>query len=170
MDSISSRGSQLMEAAAAAPEEVDAEAPAPPASEGRRRGRPRGAGRSPGEPAIAAEHLDALGNGKLVLRATGRFILVNEADIAWLDAAGNYVRFHVGPDVHVVLGTLAGAEKILQKPTFVRIQRSTILNLDAVQEFVRGAYGDYVAVLADGTRLTVGRSYRKTVSALLKSL
>jgi two-component system, LytTR family, response regulator len=122
------------------------------------------------QPSIAVRPLPGLGADKLVLRTTGRYILVPEAEIAWIDAAGNRVRFHVGAAVHVVAGTLSGVERILRLPTLVRIQRSTILNLGAVREVVRSAYGDLIAVLADGTRLTVGRSYRKALAGLLGSV
>jgi len=96
----------------------------------------------------------------LILRVRGRVIVVDEASIDWIDGAGNYVRLHAGPERHRVRGTLKDLEAVLP-PRFVRSHRSTIVNLAAVHEFVRTPFGDLIAVLRTGDRLTVGRAYRR---------
>jgi len=100
----------------------------------------------------------------LILRFRGRVSIVDEASIERIDGAGNYVRFHVGMEKHRVRGTLKDLEKVLS-PRFVRSHRSTIVNVAAVQEFVRTPFGDLIAVLRTGDRLTVGRTYRRHVEA-----
>ena len=100
----------------------------------------------------------------LILRLRGRVIVVDEANIDWIDGAANYVRLHAGPERHRVRGTLKDLEAVLP-PRFVRSHRSTIVNLAAVHEFVRTPFGDLIAVLRTGDRLTVGRAYRRTVEA-----
>jgi DNA-binding LytR/AlgR family response regulator len=100
----------------------------------------------------------------LVLRVRGRVIVVDEAGIDWIDGAGNYVRLHIGRERHRVRGTLKDLEGVLP-PRFVRSHRSTILNLAAVHEFVRTPFGDLVALLRTGDRVTVGRTYRRQVEA-----
>jgi two-component system LytT family response regulator len=99
-----------------------------------------------------------------ILRVRGRVIVVDEASIEWIDGAGNYVRFHVGMEQHRVRGTLKDLEGVLP-PQFVRSHRSTIINVAAVQEFVRTPFGDLIAVLRTGDRLTVGRTFRRSVEA-----
>ncbi len=100
----------------------------------------------------------------LILRFRGRVIIVDEASIERIDGAGHYVRFHVGMEEHRVRGTLKDLEKVLP-PQFVRSHRSTIINVAAVHEFVRTRFGDLVAVLRSGARLTVGRTFRPGVEA-----
>ncbi len=108
------------------------------------------------------------GRGKpgpvVILRVRGRVIVVDEATIGWIDGAGNYVRFHAGREKHRVRGTLGSLAGILS-PQFVRSHRSTIINVAAVQEFVRTPFGDLVVVMRSGDRLTVGRSFRRNVEA-----
>jgi DNA-binding LytR/AlgR family response regulator len=65
---------------------------------------------------------------------------------------------------HRVRGTLKDLEKVLP-PQFVRSHRSTIINAAAVHEFVRTPFGDLIAVLRSGARLTVGRTFRHSVEA-----
>jgi two-component system LytT family response regulator len=100
----------------------------------------------------------------VILRLRGRIIVVDEASIEWIDGAGNFVRFHVGMDKHRVRGTLKDLEGMLA-PQFVRSHRSTIINVAFVHEFVRTPFGDLVAVLRTGDRLTVGRTFRRNVEA-----
>ncbi|HEV3076168.1 MAG TPA: LytTR family DNA-binding domain-containing protein [Thermoanaerobaculia bacterium] len=102
----------------------------------------------------------------LILRVRGRVILLEEAGIDWIDGAANYVRLHAGGERHRVRGTLKDLEGVLP-PHFVRSHRSTIVNLATVLAFVRTPFGDLVAVLRTGDRLTVGRTYRRHVEAAL---
>lgn len=106
---------------------------------------------------------------KIILRTRGRVIVVDEGEIDWVDAAGNYVRVHVGPARHQVRGTLKDVEAVLTSSgdRFVRVHRSTIVNLHSVREFVRTPYGDLIALLRNGQRLAVGRVYRSRIEALL---
>jgi two-component system LytT family response regulator len=104
---------------------------------------------------------------KLILRVRGRVIVIDEADLEWVDGAGNYVRFHVGADRHRVRLTLKEVERLLPPRRFVRVHRSTVVNINAVREFLRTPYGDLIAVLRCGQRLGVGRLYRSHVEATL---
>ena len=107
---------------------------------------------------------------KISLRLRGRrVIVVDESAIECVDGAGNYVRIHVGAAKHQVRGTLKEVEEVLARTGehFVRVHRSTIVNLRSVREFGRTQYGDLIAVLRGGQRLTVGRVYRGKVEALL---
>jgi two-component system LytT family response regulator len=107
---------------------------------------------------------------RISLRVRGRrVIVVDESAIECVDGAGNYVRIHVGAAKHEVRGTLKEVEEVLAAAGehFVRVHRSTIINLRSVREFGRTQYGDLIAVLRSGQRLTVGRVYRGKVEALL---
>jgi two-component system, LytTR family, response regulator len=104
---------------------------------------------------------------KIILRTRRRVIVLNEKDVEWIDAAGNYIRFHAGPAQHKVRGTLKDIEQLLPGARFVRVHRSTIVNIESVREFVRTPYGDLIAVLNHGQRLAVGRLFRGNVEAVL---
>jgi DNA-binding LytR/AlgR family response regulator len=112
----------------------------------------------------------ALG-AKIILRIRGRVIVVDEGEIEWIDGAGNYVRIHVGAAKHQVRGTLKEVEQVLAGAgeRFVRVHRSTVVNIHSVREFLRTPYGDLIAVLRGGQRLAVGRVYRARIEALLET-
>jgi two-component system LytT family response regulator len=70
---------------------------------------------------------------RLVVKSSGRIFFVRTADIDWCEAEGNYVRVHVGPQEHLVRDTMNRMEAQLDTTQFVRIHRSTIVNVDRIQ-------------------------------------
>jgi len=87
-----------------------------------------------------------------------RYIAVEEVD--WFEAEGNYVRIHRGDGSYLIRNTLTGLAERLDPSRFVRIHRSTIVNLDRVAEVQPWAGGDYVAILRNRSTLKVSRKYR----------
>ena len=104
---------------------------------------------------------------RLVVRDGGRVFFLRAADIDWVEAAGNYVSLHIGTRTHLLRETMAHMEKRLDSGTFARIHRSTIVNLDRIRELQPDFNGDHVVLLADGTKLALGRSYRDRLQTRL---
>jgi hypothetical protein len=73
-----------------------------------------------------------------------------------------------GPATHLVRDTMNGLAEELDAEKFVRIHRSTIVQIDRIRELLPAFHGDFVVVLHDGTRLTMSRGYRQQVEALLR--
>jgi two-component system LytT family response regulator len=86
--------------------------------------------------------------------------LVRVEDVDWFEAEGNYVRLHVGTTNHLIRSTLRGMADQLDPSTFIRIHRSTIVNVNRIREIQPWFGGDYIALLHDGRQLRVSRSYR----------
>lgn len=89
-----------------------------------------------------------------------RFRFVPASAVDWIEAAGNYVRLHSEGGTYRIRSTLGGLEERLDPTRFVRIHRSTIVNLDRVREVQPWFSGDYLAILATGDQLRVSRTYR----------
>ena len=60
-------------------------------------------------------------------------------------------------------------ETKLDPEKFLRIHRSTIVNIDRIKELHPHFNGDYVVLLHDGTELKLSRSRREQVQAILKT-
>jgi two-component system, LytTR family, response regulator len=118
--------------------------------------------RSPGANPPPPERRD-----RLVIKSSGRIYFIRTRDIDWCEASGNYVRLHVGTQTHLVRGTMAHIESQLDQAQFVRIHRSTIVNVDRIQELHSSFGGEYVVLLHDKTRLTLSRGYREGLQAKL---
>ena len=55
----------------------------------------------------------------------------------------------------------------LDPDRFVRVHRSSIVQIDRVKELIPDFHGDFTLVLKSGTRLTLSRTYRAKVETLL---
>jgi two-component system, LytTR family, response regulator len=106
---------------------------------------------------------------RIVVKDAGRVMFVRPGEIDWLDAAGNYVRLHVGKDTHLLRETMAGIEARLEPDRFIRISRSVIVNLDRVKEVQPLFNGSYAFVLTDGAKIESSRRYRQKLAVLFES-
>lgn len=100
---------------------------------------------------------------RLAIKSRGQVIFVKVTDIDWIEAAGYYACLHVGNDTHIIRRTLADLEHDLEAEGFVRIHRSTIVNLERVAGLVLQAEGEYQVVLTSKVQLQLSRRYRKRV-------
>lgn len=105
---------------------------------------------------------------RIAVRTGTRQILLRTSDVEWIEAEENYIRIHVGAQSYLMRHTLAAMEKKLDPAKFVRIQRTAIVNVDAVTELQTRGRDDY-AVLQSGTRIPLSRLYRAKLDALLDS-
>lgn len=105
---------------------------------------------------------------RLVVKSGGRVFFLRTDQIDWIEAAGNYVRLHLGEESHLFRETMTRMEARLDARQFVRIHRSRIVNTDRVKELQPWFNGEYVVVLQSGTRLTLSRGYRDKLQEQLK--
>jgi two-component system LytT family response regulator len=104
---------------------------------------------------------------RVVIKSEGRVFFVRVEDIDWIEAAGNYLRLHVGRETHLLRETMNGLEGRLDPAQFVRIHRSTMVQFDRIRELQPWFHGDYRVLLRDGTELTLSRGYRQKLQELL---
>jgi two-component system, LytTR family, response regulator len=88
-----------------------------------------------------------------------RLVPVDEID--WFESAGNYVRLHVGSERFLLRQTMQALEQKLDPTQFVRIHRTTIVNLQRIRDTRPASHGDHIVVLRDGTQLQMSRAYRE---------
>lgn len=100
---------------------------------------------------------------RLLVKDDGRMFFVKVADIDWIEADRNYVRLHVGGTTHTIRDRISRLEDTLDPRVFARIHRSTIVNLNRIQEMQQWFSGDYVVILQNGARLRLSRHYREQV-------
>jgi two-component system LytT family response regulator len=98
---------------------------------------------------------------RLVVKSGGRVFFLRTDEIDWIEAAGNYVRLHLGSENHLFRETMNRMESRLDSRRFARIHRSRIVNTERIKELQPWFNGDYVVILRDGTRLMLSRGYRE---------
>ena len=97
---------------------------------------------------------------RILIKDRGKVIIVNEADVDWIEAEGDYVRVHTGGRGHLLRETMAAMAERLDPARFARIHRSTIVNVSRIRELKPHPNREYTVVLQDGTRLKLSRGYR----------
>jgi two-component system LytT family response regulator len=101
---------------------------------------------------------------RFVVKSGGRVQFVKTDAVKWVEAAGDYVKLHTADRAHLLRKTMKEMETALPADRFVRIHRSTIMNVDALREMrPHGANNEYVVILSDGTERKLSRTYREEV-------
>ena len=114
--------------------------------------------RTKAAPATALERLE--------VKADGRTLYLEPADILLIEAAGNYVELHrAGNKMLLVRGTLAEFEARLGTQGFIRIHRSRLVNRGRIASFEATPSGDLRIVMDDGRELSGSRRYRDQLKA-----
>jgi two-component system LytT family response regulator len=102
---------------------------------------------------------------RFAVRSAGRIVFLRAEEIDWIAAAGNYVYLHSGGAAHLIRATLKTIERQLDPERFVRVHRSTIVNVDAVRELIPASHGDSELLLRDGTRTAASRTFSERLRA-----
>ena len=104
---------------------------------------------------------------RLIVPSGHRKIFIRPEDVDWIEADRNYIRVHVGDRAYLLRENLTRIASVLDPAVFCRIHRSTIVNIDRIETVESLLHGEYVVVLHDGTKLTSGRSYRRSLLAVM---
>jgi two-component system LytT family response regulator len=105
---------------------------------------------------------------RLLIQEDSRSIFVAVKDISWVEADRNYVLLHCGKKTHTLRSTLDAVQNMLDPKLFVRINRGTLVKLDAVRELLPWFHGEYKVMLHDNTELRWSRRYVSQRPELLK--
>jgi two-component system LytT family response regulator len=106
-----------------------------------------------------------MSRSRFLIPVRDKTIVVDAADIDWIEASDYYVTLHSGASAHLLRQTMDEIETQLDEHLFFRVHRSTIVNVDRVREIHPLFRGDCALVLADGQRLKLSRSRRKDFEA-----
>ena len=107
---------------------------------------------------------------RLMIKVSGRVMLLKVNEIDFIEADGNYAKLHVGRKAHLLREKMHDLEARLDPAKFVRIHRSVIVNLDRIKEMQPHFNGDYIIILEDGRQLRLSRTRRETLEARLKAV
>jgi two-component system LytT family response regulator len=114
----------------------------------------------PGSPTKAHK-----GQERLFLRSNGEIYPMTLENILWIEADGDYIRLHGVDKTHYVRMSLLKVMDKLDPAHFVRVHRSTIVNLRRMRKISAAVFGEYTVELTNGMKLKVSRTYVKNLKA-----
>jgi len=97
---------------------------------------------------------------RLAIRDGGRTTWVNQDDIEWIDAAGDYMCVQALGTTYIMRKTMKELEQELDESILQRIHRSTIVNVKLVREMESHINGEYFLTLDSGHRVKLSRTYK----------
>ena len=104
---------------------------------------------------------------RIMVRGAGKISFLRTEEIDWIGAEGDYVCLHTQGKSHLVREKISELEQRLDPSCFGRIHRSTIINLNRMKEIQPLFSGEYVVIMNDGRKLTLSRTYRDKLFAIL---
>jgi two-component system LytT family response regulator len=107
---------------------------------------------------------------RLLVQKSGRAVFVPVTEIDWAEADRNYVVLHCGAEEHVLRTTIESVERMLDPRLFVRINRSSLVRLDAVRELIPWFHGEFKVMLPNEIELRWSRRYVGQRPELLRPL
>jgi two-component system LytT family response regulator len=105
---------------------------------------------------------------QLIIRDSGRTLVIPWRDIVWIEAEDYCARIHLHDRTVLVRDSLRALADALDRGGFVRVHRSAIANVACIRELVPLASGDQRLTLDDGTVLKVSRTHRAEVVKALE--
>jgi two-component system, LytTR family, response regulator len=106
----------------------------------------------------------------IIVRAAGKLVLLYDEDIDWVEAVGDHVRIHTRRQTYTHRTTMHAIEARLGASRFARVHRGAIVALPLIRELQPYSRGEYLVVLADGTKLPLSRRYRRSITEALSRI
>ena len=105
---------------------------------------------------------------RLLIQEDSRAFFVPVREISWVEADRNYLILHCGKKSHTLRGTLDSLQNTLDPKLFVRVNRGSLVRLEAIRELLPWFHGEYKVVLHDNTELRWSRRYVAQRPEILK--
>lgn len=135
--------------------------------------------RQQSDPALLSRQLEALlrqvGGAAdrpraLCVRDGSKWSVIPLGEIDWIEAAGKHVRLHCAARAALLRESIGKLELRLPASQFVRIHRSTIVNIDRIASLEPAFHGDMIVTLRGGATLTLSRAYRDRLRQAIGAL
>jgi two-component system LytT family response regulator len=104
---------------------------------------------------------------RFLIKQSGRIIIINSHEIIFFEAMEDYVNIHTTQEAYLIQQSLTNLEKRLNPQHFIRVHRSSIVNIDYVKEIDTASSGRYHLFLKNGKMIPVSRTGAKQLKRLI---
>jgi two-component system LytT family response regulator len=98
---------------------------------------------------------------RIIIKDAGKIRIIPLDTIIYIEAFDYYARIHLKEGSFLARIPLKSLSQKLPADRFIRIHRSSMVNLAHVKEIKRGIQGEYLVMLASGSELKVSESFKK---------
>jgi DNA-binding LytR/AlgR family response regulator len=103
---------------------------------------------------------------RIAFRVEGRILFLELAEIGAVQAEGNYVSLQHRPNPYLLRESLSSMAEKLKPYGFIRIHRSVVVNISAVEEVQPLPTGEYRLRVKGGKEYLVTRTYKHNLRDL----
>jgi DNA-binding LytR/AlgR family response regulator len=103
---------------------------------------------------------------RIAIKAQGRILFIDPADVVAVEAQGNYVLLRRMSGADLLRESMSSVADRLHPYGFVRIHRSVLINTSFVEEIRPLTAGGYVLRIKGGKEFHVSRSYKKNLRSI----
>jgi two-component system LytT family response regulator len=103
---------------------------------------------------------------RIAFKVKGSILFLDLANILAVQAEGNYVSLQHRPDPYLVHKSLSSVAEKLKPYGFIRIHRSVVVNISAVEEIQPLPTGEYRLRIKGGKEYLVTRKYKQNLRDL----
>src|SRR6266702_2740444 len=105
---------------------------------------------------------------KIAIKTKGRILFIDPADVAIVEAEGNYVLLQRHSGSYLLRESISTVAEKLKAYGFIRIHRSVLVNSSFVEEIQPWSTGEYVLRIKGGKEFTVSRTYKSNLKSLAR--
>ena len=98
---------------------------------------------------------------RLFVKVQDRVVPVDVSTIQWLEAQDDYTRLHTQNRPYLVGQSLTHLLSLLDPGLFIRIHRSSVVNVQYIKEIKKSFKGNFLVHMSSGIKLPVGRTWLK---------
>ncbi|MEO6130614.1 MAG: LytTR family transcriptional regulator DNA-binding domain-containing protein [Saprospiraceae bacterium] len=103
---------------------------------------------------------------RILIKGKTGYSFLNLQDVLWIEAYSDYIKIHTKEKFYLKNLGLNEAESRLNPEHFVRIHRSSIVNISYIREMKPFTNGEYIISLTNGEKLKLSRSYKDKIVLL----
>lgn len=115
-------------------------------------------------------HTNEKRKNKLVIRSSGKIILVAIHDLIWVEGYDYYIKIHALTETYIVRESMKSILNRLPSPPFLRVHKSAIINSEKILHLENIQNSEYMMSLEGGHEVKVSRSFKKSLDQYLEGL
>ena len=105
---------------------------------------------------------------KILIKNGRSYYFINKNNINFIESDGNYSRLFCDEKSYIVRKSLVFLEEKLGADKFMRVNKSTIVNIDRINEMREAENNNFLIVLNNNKTLQWGRRYRERLVKLIR--
>jgi len=103
---------------------------------------------------------------RISIKKDGRIYFVDTAEIVLIKASGKYINLQTASEIHLLRKSISLIDEELNPKDFVRIHRSTIVNISKIREMQHWHKGEYIFLMDNGEKVFSSSGYKENIQKL----